>query len=74
MQDGGSHPAHPRIGADRMIGIGCLAPVVLFVCGALAGHFILGSAGVPWGAGIGFVAGLALLGLVGWVVGRTKDR
>jgi hypothetical protein len=57
-----------------MIGIGCLAPVVLFVCGALAGHFILGSAGVPWGAGIGFVAGLALLGLVGWVVGRTKDR
>jgi hypothetical protein len=57
-----------------MIGIGCLAPVVLFVCGALAGHFILGSSGVPWGAGIGFAAGLTLLGLVGWVVGRAKDR
>lgn len=57
-----------------MIGIGCLAPLMLFVLGALAGHFVMGSSGVPWGAGIGFASGLAMLGVLGWALGKTKGR
>ncbi len=57
-----------------MIGIGCLAPLVLFVAGAFAGYLAMGSSGVTWGAGIGFLAGLAVLGLAGWVVGRIKRK
>jgi hypothetical protein len=57
-----------------MIGIGCLAPLVLFVAGALVGHAVKGSSGVAWGAGIGFVSGLAMLGVLGWVLGKTKRQ
>jgi hypothetical protein len=57
-----------------MIGIGCLAPLVLFVVGAIVGHAAVGPSGVVWGAGIGFVSGLALLGLLGWILGSTKRR
>ena len=57
-----------------MIGIGCLAPLVLFVAGAFAGYLAMGSPGVTWGAGIGFLAGLAVLGAAGWVVGKIKRK
>ena len=57
-----------------MIGIGCLAPVVLFVVGALAGYLAMGSPGVTWGAGIGFLAGFAMLGGVSWIVSRIKRK
>lgn len=57
-----------------MIGIGCLAPLVLFVAGALAGHVVMGRAGVPWGAAIGSGMGLAILGLLGWILGKTKGK
>ena len=57
-----------------VIGIGCLAPVVLFVAGALLGHIMMGASGVPWGAGAGFISGLVILGLVGWVLGNAKKR
>jgi hypothetical protein len=57
-----------------MVGFGCLAPLVLFVAGALAGHLIMGSSGVPLGAGIGFMSGLVVLGFLGWVLGKTRRR
>lgn len=57
-----------------MIGIGCLAPVVLFVVGAFAGYLAMGSPGVTWGAGIGFFAGLMILGVAGRVVGKIKRK
>ncbi len=57
-----------------MIGIGCLAPLVLFVAGALAGHRVMGASGVPWGAGVGFLSGLVILGLLGWLLGKAKKR
>jgi hypothetical protein len=57
-----------------MIGFGCLAPLVLFVVGALAGYRMMGASGVPWGAGAGFLSGLVLLGLLGWLLGKTKKR
>ncbi|WP_166802527.1 hypothetical protein [Microvirga pakistanensis] len=57
-----------------MIGIGCLAPLVLFVAGAILGHVVMGSVGVPWGAGLGFGAGVAILGLLGWALDRIKRR
>jgi len=57
-----------------MIGIGCLAPLVLFVAGALAGHMVMGASGVPWGAGAGFLSGLVILGLLGWLLGKTRKR
>jgi hypothetical protein len=57
-----------------MVGLGCLAPLVLFVAGALFGHLLRGSSGVPWGAGIGFASGLTMLGFLGWVLERTKKR
>jgi hypothetical protein len=60
--------------AGAMIGIGCLAPIVLFVVGAFAGYLAMGSPGVTWGAGIGFLVGLVMLGAVGWVVGRIKRK
>jgi hypothetical protein len=68
--------AEPRAAIRQIvvIGFGCLAPIILFVLGALAGHLLIGSAGVPWGAGIGFVSGLAVLGFVGWLLGKTKGR
>ncbi len=57
-----------------MIGIGCLAPLILFIVGALVGHLVMGTFGVPWGAGAGFILGMALLGLLGWVLGKTRER
>ena len=57
-----------------MVGLGCLAPLVLFVAGALVGHLLMGSSGVPWGAGIGFVSGVVMLGLLGWVLGKARKR
>ena len=57
-----------------MVGLGCLAPLVLFVMGAFAGYLLMGSSGVPWGAGIGVASGLVMLGLLGWVLGQTKKR
>jgi len=57
-----------------MIGIGCLAPLLLFILGAFAGHLVMGASGVPWGAGAGFVSGVALLGLFGWILGKTRRR
>jgi len=57
-----------------MIGIGCLAPLVLLIIGTLAGHAVIGASGVPWGAGAGFASGLVLLGPLGWVLGTTKQR
>jgi hypothetical protein len=57
-----------------MIGIGCLAPLVLFVAGALAGHAVIGSSGVAWGAEIGFLSGLAMLGVLGWVIDKAKRQ
>jgi hypothetical protein len=57
-----------------MIGIGCLAPLVLFVAGALAGHAVIGSSGVAWGAGIGFLSGLAMLGVLGWIIDKAKRQ
>ena len=85
-----SPPEHDSTGADAewhyakhrqnakalagMIGIGCLAPLVLFVVGAIVGHAAVGPSGVVWGAGIGFVSGLAVLGLLGWILGSTRRR
>ncbi len=57
-----------------MIGLGCLAPLILFVAGALMAHLVVGSAGVAWGGGIGFVSGLAVLAVVGWIVSKTRER
>jgi hypothetical protein len=57
-----------------MIGFGCLAPLVLFVLGALVGHVAIGTSGVPWGAGLGFASGLAMLGFLGWLLGKTRKR
>ncbi len=57
-----------------MIGIGCLAPLILFVVGALIGHAIMGAPGVPWGAGIGFMSGWVMLGLLGWVLAKARRQ
>jgi hypothetical protein len=70
--------AGPNVNARKksagMIGIGCLAPLILFIVGALVGHLVMGTSGVPWGAGAGFISGMALLGLLGWVLGKTRKR
>jgi len=57
-----------------VIGIGCLAPLILFIVGAFIGQVLIGTSGVPWGAGVGFVLGLVLLVLIGWAIGKTKRR
>ncbi len=57
-----------------MIGFGCLAPLVLFVAGAVIGHIVIGSSGVPWGAGLGFLFGMGILGFSGWILGKVRKR
>jgi hypothetical protein len=67
-------PAEMQWGSAWMIGIGCLAPLILFVVGALIGHATMGSSGVLWGAGVGFLSGWVMLGLLGWVLAKTRRQ
>lgn len=55
-----------------MIAIGCLAPVILLVCGALIGQAVDGPTMAMWGGGVGFAVGLVVLGLVGWLTEKLK--
>lgn len=55
-----------------MIAVGCLAPLVLLVCGALAGNLLAGPTAALWGAGIGFAVGLVVLGAFGWLGGKLR--
>lgn len=55
-----------------MIAIGCLAPFVLLVLGALGGHMIAGPTAALWGGGIGFGLGVVLLGAAAWLGQKLK--
>jgi len=56
-----------------MCALGCLAPFILALLGALIGHFAGGVGGLPWGLGIGFVAGGAVASLAWVVMKRASD-
>ena len=56
-----------------MIAIGCLAPLILCVGGAVAGHFLAGTTGAMWGFGIGLAIGLALLAVQFFVLEKAKN-
>ncbi|MGQ3672904.1 hypothetical protein ACT6QG_10955 [Xanthobacter sp. TB0136] len=55
-----------------MIAIGCLAPLILGVMGALGGHWLAGNTGLLWGGVGGLVLGGLVLGFSGWVVFQMK--
>ncbi len=57
-----------------MIAIGCFAPFVFAVLGALAGHFLAGSVGAIWGLVIGFLIGGGLLGYLWSIIARAKEE
>ncbi|WP_018698492.1 hypothetical protein [Amorphus coralli] len=56
-----------------MIAIGCLAPLILAVVGGLLGHLAAGYPGIPWGLGIGFGLGSAILAGFAWVTRKMKS-
>lgn len=57
-----------------MAGIGCLAPIILAVLGALGGNAVGGSVGAAWGLGGGFVLGSLIAGFAWYAVKRYKDE
>ena len=57
-----------------MIAIGCFAPFVLAILGAVVGHFLAGSSGAVWGLAIGFLVGGGLLGYFWNVIARAKEE
>ena len=50
--------------ADAPTGMGCLPLLLLFPLGAGIGYLIAGEPGALWGAGIGVVVGLLLMGML----------
>ena len=56
-----------------VIGIGCLAPVILAVIGAAIGDFMGGATGAAWGLGAGFLVGGAVAALTWTVIKRYKE-
>ncbi len=56
-----------------MPALGCLAPFILAILGAVVGHFVAGIQGVPWGLGVGFVIGGGLASLAWLVMKRVGD-
>ena len=58
-----------------MIAIGCLAPLILGVAGALGGHWWAGNEGLIWGGGIGLGLGGLVLSAAAWLTLQIrKDR
>jgi len=58
-----------------MLAVGCLAPVLLLIGGALIGAWLGGTAGSIWGSGIGLVLGLGLAAvMVGGLLGARRKR
>jgi len=58
-----------------MLAVGCLAPVLLLIGGALLGAWLGGTAGSIWGSGIGLAMGLALAAvMVGGLLGARRKR
>ncbi len=56
-----------------MIDIGCLAPIILGVAGVLLGHTLGGADMVIWGGVAGVVLGGAILGCLGWLIGKLRQ-
>lgn len=57
-----------------MPALGCLAPFILALFGALIGHLIGGIGGVPWGLAAGFIVGGGVASLVWLVMKRASDE
>jgi len=58
---------------ERMIAIGCLAPIILGVGGVLVGNALGGSMGAIWGGVAGLFGGGLILGGVGWIARQMKE-
>ena len=58
-----SLPHRPRR-ADTAATMGCLPVLLLFPLGAGIGYLVAGELGMLWGAGIGVMLGLLLMGLL----------
>jgi hypothetical protein len=57
-----------------MLAIGCLAPVLLLIGGAVLGAWLGGTAGSVWGSVIGLAAGLAVPAIMlGALASAKKD-
>lgn len=56
-----------------MIGIGCLAPLVLAACGALLGHLVAGPTAALWGGGAGLGVGVVVLAGFAWLGQKLKS-
>jgi hypothetical protein len=56
-----------------MFAIGCLLPFVLLAIGAVAGGLLGGTTAGLWGAGGGFVVGIAAMLVILGVFERAKD-
>ncbi len=56
-----------------MPALGCMAPFILAILGAVAGHLVAGIGGVPWGLGVGFVLGGGLASLAWLAMKRAGD-
>lgn len=55
-----------------MAALGCLAPFILAILGAVVGHLGWGVSGLPWGLGIGLLAGGGL-GALFFLVTKRAD-
>ncbi|MEM7221523.1 MAG: hypothetical protein AAF495_01000 [Pseudomonadota bacterium] len=56
-----------------MVGIGCLAPVILAVIGAAIGKFAGGAGWAAWGFGIGLVVGGGIAAATWAAIKRYKE-
>ncbi len=56
-----------------MAALGCLAPFLLAIIGAVVGHLGWGVSGLPWGLGIGLLIGSGLGWLFWMVMKRASD-
>ena len=55
-----------------MAAIGCLAPFILALIGAGLAHLLAGTAGLPWGLGLGFLLGGGIAGAFWALAARAK--
>ncbi|WP_162925253.1 hypothetical protein [Aurantiacibacter odishensis] len=57
-----------------MAALGCILLLVLPIAGLTIGGWLAGSAGMIWGAGIGFTIALAICGVAGGALVKAGKR